>query len=119
MPTSRTHDAPAGTRRPPLGPAEGRPGPHAPRPADLDAGLPAAVGHCQEQTVDERLTGAEAHQAERLGVRGVRRPAGAVPREPAAGRSRKSPRAAGRRFGPDARAAGGGRELPGTGRRRR
>ncbi|MEV7978736.1 hypothetical protein [Streptomyces sp. NPDC086519] len=119
MPTSRTHDVPDGTRRPPFSPAEGRPGPHAPRPADVDAGLPTAVGRCLEQIVDERRAGAVAHQAERFGVRSVRPPAGAVLREPPAGRSRKSPRAVGRRFDPDVRAAGGGRELPRTGRGRR
>ncbi|WP_194238711.1 polyprenyl synthetase family protein [Streptomyces spongiae] len=55
MRTSRAHDTPDGTRRPPLSSAEGRPGPPASRPAAVDADVPAAVGHCLEQIIDERL----------------------------------------------------------------
>lgn len=55
MRPSRAHDAPEGTRRPPLGPAGGRPGPPAPHPAAVDADVSAAVGRCLEQIIDDRL----------------------------------------------------------------
>ena len=55
MRTSRAHDAPDGTRRPPLSPAEGRPGPPASQPAAVDGDVPAAVGRCLAEIIAERL----------------------------------------------------------------